>query len=114
MAKLNLKSMSVFELIDLRSKVETVLSAKVSEERAVLESRLDSLSRLGDKRARRPGHVLAGKKIPPKYRGPNGELWTGRGLKPRWLAEALDKGKKIENFLISRGDRGKKSRAPKA
>ena len=36
-----------------------------------------------------------------KYRGPNGETWSGgRGRKPRWVTEALAKGKKIEEFAI--------------
>ena len=36
-----------------------------------------------------------------KFRGPNGETWSGgRGRKPRWVTEALAKGKKIEEFAI--------------
>lgn len=36
---------------------------------------------------------------PAKYRGPNGESWSGgRGRKPRWLTEALASGKKLEDF----------------
>ena len=34
-----------------------------------------------------------------KYRGPNGESWSGgRGRKPRWVTEALASGKKLEDF----------------
>ena len=40
------------------------------------------------------------KKIAPKYRGPDGDTWAGRGLKPRWLTSALQEGKKLEDFLI--------------
>ena len=40
------------------------------------------------------------KKIAPKYRGPDGETWAGRGMKPRWLTSALKEGKKVEDFLI--------------
>jgi len=28
---------------------------------------------------------LKGKKLPPKHFGPNGETWTGRGMKPKWM-----------------------------
>ncbi len=115
MAKLNLKSMSAFELIDLRNKVEAVLSAKVGKERDALKNRLDKLSRIGGKRAEgRPKHALAGKKVAPKYRGPNGEMWSGRGLKPRWLVEALKGGKKAEDFLIAKKGRGRKSSAARS
>jgi DNA-binding protein H-NS len=39
-------------------------------------------------------------KVAPKYRSPDGETWSGRGLKPRWLTALLAEGRKIEEFLI--------------
>jgi DNA-binding protein H-NS len=36
-----------------------------------------------------------------RFRGPNGETWSGgRGRKPRWVTEALAKGRKIEEFAV--------------
>ncbi len=45
-----------------------------------------------------------GKKVAPKYRNPANakELWSGRGRQPRWLAEQVKKGKKVEEFLIKK------------
>jgi len=41
-------------------------------------------------------------KVPAKYRNPaTGETWSGRGLKPKWLAQALAEGKSLEEFLIA-------------
>ncbi len=40
------------------------------------------------------------RKAAPKYRGPNGEIWTGRGMKPRWLTKAINEGKEPSAFLI--------------
>jgi len=40
--------------------------------------------------------------VPPKYRGPNGETWSGRGLTPRWLAALVQEGQAKEAFLIAR------------
>lgn len=38
---------------------------------------------------------------PAKYRGPNGELWSGgAGRKPKWVIEAQAAGKNIEDFRI--------------
>lgn len=38
---------------------------------------------------------------PAKYRGPNGEAWSGgRGRKPRWVTEALSAGKSLSDFEI--------------
>ncbi|RTL29141.1 MAG: H-NS histone family protein [Burkholderiales bacterium] len=43
----------------------------------------------------------AGAKVAPKYRNPaTGDTWSGRGLKPKWVAAALDSGKKLEDFAI--------------
>ncbi len=35
-----------------------------------------------------------------KYRGPNGETWSGRGLMPRWLAALVAQGRTKEDFAI--------------
>lgn len=36
-----------------------------------------------------------------KYRGPNGELWSGgRGRKPAWVVKIIESGKSIEDFKI--------------
>ena len=41
-----------------------------------------------------------GKKVPAKYRGPNGEEWTGRGRTPGWLTALEAEGKKREQFAV--------------
>jgi DNA-binding protein H-NS len=52
----------------------------------------------GKRAAKRAG---AADKAPPKYRGPNGETWSGgRGRKPQWVVDALAKGRKLEEFEI--------------
>lgn len=38
--------------------------------------------------------------VAAKYRGPNGETWSGRGLTPRWLAGLVSQGKQKEDFAI--------------
>jgi DNA-binding protein H-NS len=40
------------------------------------------------------------KKIAVKYRDPEGNTWTGRGSRPRWMVAALDQGKSIEDFAV--------------
>ncbi len=42
------------------------------------------------------------KSVEPRYRNKNNtaETWTGRGKKPRWLVAELEKGAKLEDFLI--------------
>jgi len=35
-----------------------------------------------------------------KYKGPNGESWSGRGRQPKWMVSALAAGKKVDEFRI--------------
>jgi DNA-binding protein H-NS len=42
-----------------------------------------------------------GAKVAAKYRHPDtGATWTGRGLKPKWLTEAIATGKSVADFAI--------------
>lgn len=36
-----------------------------------------------------------------KYRGPNGEEWSGRGLIPRWLSALIAQGSTKEEFAVT-------------
>ena len=38
--------------------------------------------------------------VPAKYRGAEGQTWSGRGLTPRWMTTLIEQGKKKEDFLI--------------
>ena len=42
----------------------------------------------------------SGQVVAPKYRGPKGETWSGRGLAPRWLASLIATGKTKEDYAI--------------
>jgi DNA-binding protein H-NS len=39
--------------------------------------------------------------VAPKYRGPHGETWTGRGLTPKWLSTLIAQGHAKDSFLIA-------------
>jgi DNA-binding protein H-NS len=43
-----------------------------------------------------------GQVVAPKYRNPNNpaQTWAGRGLKPRWMTDALAAGRSMDDFLI--------------
>lgn len=63
---------------------------------------------LGFARAAGPGSSRGGKAAKPaatiKYRGPNGETWSGgRGRKPQWVADALAQGRSLEDFAVKNG-----------
>ena len=53
------------------------------------------------KRQAEAATARAGGKVAAKYRDPEtGESWSGRGLKPKWLVQALEDGKTLDDFLI--------------
>lgn len=47
-------------------------------------------------KAKKPASAVAA-----KYRGPNGETWSGRGLTPKWLASLVAAGGTKEQYLIA-------------
>ena len=100
MAKLS--GMTVEALMDLRKRVDQMLH----ERRVELEQQLERIAVVGGARGvRGSGSPLRGKKVPPKYRGPSGETWAGRGARPRWLVAGIRGGKKLDDFLIDKSAR---------
>jgi DNA-binding protein H-NS len=101
---MNLKSMSIDRLADLRNRVDAALSAKVIDQRRALASELSKLTRFEGGRGKSAlGRGGARGPVAAKYRNPENasETWAGRGLKPRWLTAAIKSGKKLESFLIA-------------
>ena len=110
MKSLNLRSMSAEALIDLRSDIDKVLSAKVASERKELRAKLDKLDQFGrPSRGGKAGrsHPLKGGKVAPRFRGPEGQTWSGRGFRPKWLTALIEPGRKVEEFAISAAAGGK-------
>ena len=98
MAKTNLSSMSVDELLKLRQNIGTVLSRRADELQ-------DQLSRLGGEVGsgrRGRGSAMKGRKVPAKYRDKEGNTWAGRGAQPVWLREELKAGAKLEDFAVQK------------
>jgi DNA-binding protein H-NS len=116
MAKINLSRMDFDSLMVLRKRVEEALSGQRAKLEKQLEALGSSLASLGGGRVARSGRggSLKGRKVAPKYRGPSGETWAGRGATPRWLKAAIKEGKKLEQFLIEKATpKGKKKRKSK-
>jgi DNA-binding protein H-NS len=104
MAKQNLAGMPIAALLKLREQIGVVLSRKADELKSELEeigadyadSRKTTVSRRATVSSR------AGRKVPPKYRGPNGETWAGRGAQPMWMTALIKTGAKRDDFLIDK------------
>jgi DNA-binding protein H-NS len=106
--KFDLDGMSVDEMWQLYEEISQVLSARLASEKLVLEKRLAQLRRDGEMPSvtANSSTSFPRRKYPkvfPKYRNPNepSQTWSGRGKKPRWLAAALKRGHRIEEFVIT-------------
>jgi len=109
----NVASYSFEELQEIRRQVDAEidsrkahevesLRAKVSESARSLGVSIEELFGLSSqsrRKATRETKHPRGKQ-PAKYRGPNGEEWSGRGPSPRWMKPFLAKGKTKADFLI--------------
>jgi DNA-binding protein H-NS len=81
MPKVNLSGMTVEGLMDLRKRVDETLHDRRAELEKQLE-RVTAFAVIGVTRVvRGVGSTLKGRKVPPKYRGPSGETWAGRGAR---------------------------------
>jgi DNA-binding protein H-NS len=97
MAKVNLTGMNVEALMSLRNQVDERLAelwTELEKQLAAIKGQPSSI-----------GSSMKGRKVPPKYRSAKGETWAGRGARPKWMVEALKKGKKLEDFLIDKSAR---------
>lgn len=55
-----------------------------------------------DNAAKKRSSKLAGVKVDPKYCNTDGQTWTGRGVAPKWMTEAIAAGRSKDEFLISK------------
>jgi DNA-binding protein H-NS len=110
MARTNLGSMSVEDLLKLRGDIGKVLSQKAIQ----LEAQLSKLGgEVGGGRRGRQS-AMKGRKVPAKYRDKAGNTWAGRGAQPVWLREKLKAGAKLEDFAVQKTAAARKASPRKA
>ena len=98
------------EATDLQKKNRPAVLAQLREQMAVYGITAEELSRPAPKTratkvsTAKQASPAKGKKpvtsSPIKYRGPEGQAWTGRGTAPKWLNDLLVDGKTRDDFLI--------------
>jgi DNA-binding protein H-NS len=102
------------DLLAQRASLEKQIAEFQKEQRADAIARVKtlmseyglSLAEIGSKSAPAPvaqakKQKLAGRKVAPKYRNPaTGDTWSGRGLKPKWLAAAVADGRSLSDFAL--------------
>ena len=94
------------KLIAERNRIDQLISDRIEAEKQVLLAKLTAIERFESKRRVKPVQpdlrsTKSRAKAAPKYRNSKtGETWSGRGLFPRWLRQAMEAGNKREDFLI--------------
>lgn len=112
--KFDLENMSVQELTALRDAAEAKRLEKLDGARdAILAEAKEKLAQLGlafetawpgrspepSPRASKKA-ATGGCQVAAKFRGPNGEEWTGRGRLPKWLHAMEAEGRSRDEFRI--------------
>jgi DNA-binding protein H-NS len=97
------------DLLAKKAELEQQIIDIQREERASVIAQVKSLMSqhgltVADLSARTPtaqAKTRTGSKVPAKYRHPaTGQTWSGRGLHPTWLKQALADGAKLADFAL--------------
>jgi DNA-binding protein H-NS len=107
--KPDISDLSVEDLKRLQAEAEALIASKKDQAiedaynqiSAIAENvgySVEELLELGEQKRKKTTR----KAVEPRYRNKNNadETWTGRGKQPRWLVAELEKGAKLEDFLI--------------
>lgn len=96
----NFAAMSVDALWQLHEEMRVVLAAKMAEQKHELDARLRDLAQFSAASHRAVAALQP--KAGPVYRNPDqpSQVWSGRGLRPRWLVFQLAAGRSLDEFRI--------------
>jgi len=105
MAGPNVDRMSLKDLLELEMRVKKAISAAKERERVEVRQRMVELAEQSGFSVNElfgGGRGGKGGKVAIKYRNKDNptETWTGRGRQPKWLAAALKKGAKLQDFAL--------------
>lgn len=105
----DISNLSVEQLIRLTAEAEALIESKKDQE---IEDAYNSIMEIAENAGLTLEEFIeyglhkrkktTRKSVEPRYRNLNNaaETWTGRGKKPRWLVAEIEKGAKLEDFLI--------------
>jgi DNA-binding protein H-NS len=95
--KSSLDTLSNRALCKLRDEIAEELKSRAESLKREIDQLVGPTSSANGEHRRGP---RKGHKVAPKYKGPHGEVWSGRGKIPRWLTAAMSEGKQLNDFLI--------------
>lgn len=110
MSKVDLAGYTAGELKGLQHDIEKTIKERQQQEVQKAREQILAIAKqagvsveelLGN--AEKKAKPRSGPKVQPKYQNPKdvSQTWTGRGRKPRWIAEELSNGKKLDDFRMN-------------
>ncbi len=105
----DISNLSVEELRRLTAQAEALIESKKDQE---IEDAYNSIMQIAESVGLSLEQIIeygahkrkktTRKAVEPRYRNKHNaaETWTGRGKQPRWLVAEIEKGAKLEDFLI--------------
>ena len=73
----------------------------LQSDKSARSAKKEKLSEGTTQKPRKAIGKTAGTKVAAKYRGAEGQSWSGRGLMPRWLKALVAEGRTKEEFLVN-------------
>ncbi len=93
------------QIAELQAQAAEIKSREFTEKVTMIKETMASygitVEDLQGKAAKAP-KVTSSNPAPAKYKGPNGESWSGRGLAPKWLAALIADGHSRDEYLIEK------------
>lgn len=109
MANIDLSSYNLSELKGLQHDIDKEITSRQHQDLQKAREQIlaiaqeagvsvEELLAAGGKKAK----SSKGQKVQARYQNPgdNNQTWTGRGRKPKWIAEGIAKGKSLDDFRI--------------
>jgi DNA-binding protein H-NS len=100
---IDLTELSLAELHDLIANTQQALTSKQKQARKQVIAEIHALAEsVGITVVIQEEGQATRSKVAPKYRNPDQptQTWSGRGVKPRWLAALVNAGHDPQEFLI--------------
>ena len=88
---------------ELRKQAEELRKKEIVEVVRDIKAKMDQYGITTEDLASFGKKTVSKKPVGVKYRGPNGEEWSGRGRAPAWIVEAVKNGQSREDFAIQHG-----------
>lgn len=96
------------QIAELQAQAAEIKTREFNEKIAMIKETMAtygiSMEDIQGKSAKAPksGGKTSASPAPAKFKGPNGESWSGRGLAPKWLKGLIDQGHTKDEYLINK------------